>query len=392
MNAVAATDATGLTRQTPARLVGFLIAFLAAWLALDRLIGSPTPTPGPALLAFGAALAILAVAEWLVFGARPGDLLGRLGFGRPVGRALAVAGLVSLAIVASLLLAAAALGDAPAAMGLANCAPGRAHLPRRGRGARLAGLRLRAPATGPDVPPGGPALDPAYRADARTDRRRGGASRSAWSRSSSRRSPACRWPTCGSAAGARSGRQPWSTPRSTGSSCSSRPTRRRSRSRSRRSGCSRRCSRSPSATGSSADRSARSKARPWATIGGVPAPHPGEAHDGTDLARVGPVTGGAMHAHVNIWQLNDAGRSGDDAVAREVSERLAAQPGFRSYTLIRTGEREVVAVTVFDSASQLEAATRSAAEIVERKVHPLAAGAPERRHGEVVHHRDAPGR
>jgi heme-degrading monooxygenase HmoA len=99
-----------------------------------------------------------------------------------------------------------------------------------------------------------------------------------------------------------------------------------------------------------------------------------------------------MHAHVNIWQLNDAGRSGDDAVAREVSERLASQPGFRSYTLIRTGEREVVAVTVFDSASQLEAATRSAAELVEQRVHPLAAGAPERRHGEVIHHREAPTR
>jgi membrane protease YdiL (CAAX protease family) len=101
---------TALTGQTPTRLVGFLIAFLAAWLALDRLIGSQTPTPGSALLAFGAALAILAVAERLVFGARPGDLLVRLGFGRPVGRALAAAGLVSLAIVAGLLIAAAALG------------------------------------------------------------------------------------------------------------------------------------------------------------------------------------------------------------------------------------------------------------------------------------------
>jgi heme-degrading monooxygenase HmoA len=93
-----------------------------------------------------------------------------------------------------------------------------------------------------------------------------------------------------------------------------------------------------------------------------------------------------MHAHVNVWRLNEAGGSGDDAVARQVAERLAAQPGFRSYTLIRTGEREVVAVTVFDSADELEAAARAAAELVEERVHPLAAGAPERRRGEVVFH------
>jgi heme-degrading monooxygenase HmoA len=93
-----------------------------------------------------------------------------------------------------------------------------------------------------------------------------------------------------------------------------------------------------------------------------------------------------MHAHVNIWRLNDAGASGGDAVARQVAERLAAQPGFRSYTLIRTGDREVVAVTVFDSAATLEAAAKSAADLVEQRVHPLAAGAPERRRGEVVFH------
>ena len=49
-----------------------------------------------------------------------------------------------------------------------------------------------------------------------------------------------------------------------------------------------------------------------------------------------------MHAHVNIWRLNEAGASADDAIARAVAGRLAAQPGFRSYTLVRTGEREVV--------------------------------------------------
>ena len=96
-----------------------------------------------------------------------------------------------------------------------------------------------------------------------------------------------------------------------------------------------------------------------------------------------------MHAHVNIWRLNETGAPRDDAVAREVAERLAAQPGFRSYTLIRTGEREVVAVTLFDSADELEAAARAVAALVEERVHPLAAGAAERRRGEVVFHRAA---
>jgi heme-degrading monooxygenase HmoA len=97
-----------------------------------------------------------------------------------------------------------------------------------------------------------------------------------------------------------------------------------------------------------------------------------------------------MHAQVNIWRLNEAGASADDAVAREVGERLAARPGFRSYTLVRTGDREVVAVTVFDSADQLEAAARAVADLIEQRVHPLAAGAPERRRGEVVFHLAAP--
>jgi len=33
-----------------------------------------------------------------------------------------------------------------------------------------------------------------------------------------------------------------------------------------------------------------------------------------------------MHAHMNIWRLNEAGAPRDDAIAREVAERLAAQP------------------------------------------------------------------
>ena len=93
-----------------------------------------------------------------------------------------------------------------------------------------------------------------------------------------------------------------------------------------------------------------------------------------------------MYAHVNIWRLNDAGASTDDTVAREVAAALSRRPGFRSYTLVRTGEREVVAVTVFDSEEPLEAAVQAVADLVRGRVEPLAAGPPERRRGAVVHH------
>jgi heme-degrading monooxygenase HmoA len=96
-----------------------------------------------------------------------------------------------------------------------------------------------------------------------------------------------------------------------------------------------------------------------------------------------------MHAHVNIWRLNDAGASTDDSVAREVAAALSRQPGFRSYTLVRTGEREVVAMTLFDSEGHLEAAVKAVADLVRVGVEPLAAGPPERRRGAVVHHSTA---
>ena len=54
-----------------------------------------------------------------------------------------------------------------------------------------------------------------------------------------------------------------------------------------------------------------------------------------------------MYAHVNISRLSGAGATSDDTAARELAGRLPSQPGFRSYTLVRTGEREVVAITVF---------------------------------------------
>jgi heme-degrading monooxygenase HmoA len=93
-----------------------------------------------------------------------------------------------------------------------------------------------------------------------------------------------------------------------------------------------------------------------------------------------------MYAHVNVWRLKPGGASSDDAIAHEVAANLRVRPGFRAYTLVRTGEREVVAVTVFDSDAQLREATEQAAAVVQRLVLPLAEGEPERRRGEVLFH------
>ncbi len=93
-----------------------------------------------------------------------------------------------------------------------------------------------------------------------------------------------------------------------------------------------------------------------------------------------------MYAHVNIWHLNADGATSNDAASREVAARLERAPGFQSYTLVRTGDREVVAVTVFDTQRELEAAVRSASGVVDARVKPLAEGSPTTRAGEVLHH------
>jgi hypothetical protein len=95
-----------------------------------------------------------------------------------------------------------------------------------------------------------------------------------------------------------------------------------------------------------------------------------------------------MYAHVNIWRMNGAG-SYDDTAAREVAARLGKQPGFRSYTLIRTGQREVAVVTLFDSEEQLHSALESVADFVKERILPLAADLPERRRGQVLYHAES---
>jgi heme-degrading monooxygenase HmoA len=93
-----------------------------------------------------------------------------------------------------------------------------------------------------------------------------------------------------------------------------------------------------------------------------------------------------MYAHVNIWKMNDLGAAWDDSVAREVGAALREQPGFRSYTVVRSGEWEVIAITLFDSEAAIDAAMAAVAPLVRARVKPLAAEEPARHRGTVLHH------
>lgn len=93
-----------------------------------------------------------------------------------------------------------------------------------------------------------------------------------------------------------------------------------------------------------------------------------------------------MYAHVNIWPMSSEGATADNTSAREMAARLFEQPGFVSYTLIRTGEREFVAVTVFQTSDQLQAALQANTDFIRERIRPLAAGDQERREGAVLYH------
>jgi heme-degrading monooxygenase HmoA len=93
-----------------------------------------------------------------------------------------------------------------------------------------------------------------------------------------------------------------------------------------------------------------------------------------------------MFAHVNIWRLNDAGSSTDDTAAREIGTQLSKQAGFASYSVIRSGPRELVVVTIFDTEDHLQGAVQSLAGFVHQRVAQFAEGEPERRRGDVLYH------
>jgi hypothetical protein len=98
-----------------------------------------------------------------------------------------------------------------------------------------------------------------------------------------------------------------------------------------------------------------------------------------------------MYAHVNVWRLTDRGAAWNDDAVRTVAAALQVQPGFRTYTLVRSGEWEVVAITVFDSKADLDAALATIAPLVREAVTPLAEGVLERRAGTVLFHVAIPG-
>ena len=96
-----------------------------------------------------------------------------------------------------------------------------------------------------------------------------------------------------------------------------------------------------------------------------------------------------MFAHVNIWRLNEQGSSTDDTAAREIGTQLSQQPGFRSYTVVRTAESEVVVITVFDTRADLEQGVNAVAEFTRQRLAPLEAAPPDRRAGDVLYHTQA---
>ena len=91
-----------------------------------------------------------------------------------------------------------------------------------------------------------------------------------------------------------------------------------------------------------------------------------------------------MYAHVNVWRLTDEGAAWKDDVAHAIGAALQVQPGFRSYTLVRTAEWEVVVITVFASQPELDAALAAVAPLVRERITPLAEGVVERREGTVM--------
>ena len=93
-----------------------------------------------------------------------------------------------------------------------------------------------------------------------------------------------------------------------------------------------------------------------------------------------------MFAHVNVWRLTDRGAEWKDDAGRVIGAALREQPGFRSYTLVRTGEWELVVITVFETQAQLDGAVDAVAPLVRQLVAPVADDVVERRQGAVLFH------
>ncbi|MDP8908508.1 MAG: antibiotic biosynthesis monooxygenase [Chloroflexota bacterium] len=93
-----------------------------------------------------------------------------------------------------------------------------------------------------------------------------------------------------------------------------------------------------------------------------------------------------MHAHINVWRANDAGSGGSDRLARQVAAHLRQQPGFHSYTFVKTGDAEFVAITLFETNAQLHAALDSLGEDIRENLDHVTEGRPEHHAGDVLVH------
>lgn len=138
------------------------------------------------------------------------------------------------------------------------------------------------------------------------------------------------------------------------------------------------------ASATSADHQAAKHVSPLRTVAAAAAPAEEPASPAAP-AETEP-RAGSGYAHVNVWRLGESDDPADTSTANAIARRLREQPGFRAYTVVRTGQHEIVAVTVFDSESQLRAALDTVADLVRGRVRPVAAARPEHRAGPVLHH------
>ena len=87
-----------------------------------------------------------------------------------------------------------------------------------------------------------------------------------------------------------------------------------------------------------------------------------------------------MDAHVKLWNVNSPSASYDDAAVSDLAARLRQQPGFRSFTVLHTDQRELAAVAVFETPEQLA----RVASLLDCALAPSAARSPDRRRGDVL--------
>lgn len=87
-----------------------------------------------------------------------------------------------------------------------------------------------------------------------------------------------------------------------------------------------------------------------------------------------------MDAHVKLWNVSSPSASYDDVAVRHLAARLCQQPGFRSFTVLHTDQRELAAVVVFETTEQLA----RVAWLLDCTVAPSAARSPDRRRGDVL--------